>query len=100
MILFLSNSLHLPIFSFYLLCPALRLNTPSFTSHPMADQATKRLMEESSEVVPTHPRFRAMLRRDGEGSSAAPPPESQSSLLAISDEDDGGQMMSSCWWSS
>jgi hypothetical protein len=59
---FVSNSLHLPIFSFYLLRPALCLDTPSFTSHPMVDQATKRPMEESLEVVPARPRFRAMLR--------------------------------------
>jgi hypothetical protein len=84
----------------YLIRPALRLDTPSFTSHPMADQATKRPMEESLEVVPTHPRFCAMLRWDREGSSAAPPPESQSRLLAISDDNNGGWMMSSCWWSS
>ena len=47
-------------------------------------------MEESPEVVPARPRFRAMLRRGGEGSSVALPSESQSSLLAIFDEDDRG----------
>ena len=50
------------IFSFYLLRPVLRLDTPSFRSHPMADQATKRQMEESPEVVPARPRFCVMLR--------------------------------------
>jgi hypothetical protein len=43
------NSLHLPIFSFYLRRPALRLDTPSFRSHPMVDQGMKRPMEEPSE---------------------------------------------------
>jgi hypothetical protein len=84
------NSLHLPVFSFYLLRSALRLDTPSFISHPMADQAMKHPMEESLEVVPARPSIRAMLRRDREGSSAAPPPESQSPLLAISSNDDVG----------
>ena len=56
----------------------------------MADRATKRPMEESSEFVPARPRFRAMLRWDGESSSVVPPPESRSPLLAISDDDDGG----------
>ena len=77
------------MFSFYLLRPALGLDTPSFMSHPMADQAIKRLVEESPEVVPTRPRIRAMLRWDGEGSSAAPPPESRSPLSSISCGDDG-----------
>ena len=81
MIPFLSN--------FYLLRLALRLGTPSFTSHPMADRAKKRPMEESPEVVPAHPHFRAILRWDGEGSSATSPLESRSPLLAISDDDGG-----------
>ena len=51
------NSLHLPIFLFYLLCPALCLDTPSFTSHPMMDRAMKRPMEESPKVVPARPPF-------------------------------------------
>ena len=47
----------LTIFSFYLLHPVLRLDTPSFTSHPMADRAMKRPMEESPKVVPARPCF-------------------------------------------
>jgi hypothetical protein len=97
---FLSNSLHLPIFLFYLLRLVLCLDTLSLTSHPMVDQAMKRPMEESPKVVPARPRFRVMLRRDGEGSSVASPLESRSSLSAISDDDNGGAMMSSCWGSS
>ena len=81
MIPFLSN--------FYLLRLTLCLDTPSFTSHPMTDRAMKHPMEESPEVVPARPHFRAMLQWDGEGSSAAPPSKSQSPLLAISDDDDG-----------
>ena len=55
----------------------------------MADRATKHPMEESLEVVPARPCFRAMLRWDGEGSLAPPPPESRSPLPAISKDDDG-----------
>ena len=57
----------------------------------MVDQATKRPMEESLEVVPAHPRFHAMLRQDREGSLAAPPLESRSPLLAISNDGDEGE---------
>ena len=53
----------------------------------MADRAKKRPMEESLEVVPTRPRFRAMLRWDREGSSVVPPSERRSSLPVISDDD-------------
>jgi hypothetical protein len=77
--------------NFGLLRPALRFDTPSFTSHPMADRVMKHPIEESPKVVLARPRFRAMLRRDGEDSSAAPPSESRSPLLAISDDDDGGR---------
>jgi hypothetical protein len=47
--------------SFYLLRPVLHLDTPSFRSHLMVDQATKHPMEESLEVVPTYARIHEML---------------------------------------
>jgi hypothetical protein len=93
------NSLHLPIFSFYLLRPTLCLDTPSSRSHLMANWGTKRLVEESPEVVSARPQIHVRLRRDGEDSSAALPPEHRSPLSAISSDNDGGGMMSSCWWS-
>jgi hypothetical protein len=45
------DTLHLPIFLFYLLRLVLRLDTPSSRSHPMTDQGMKCPMEESLEVV-------------------------------------------------
>ena len=56
----------------------------------MADQATKRPMEESPKVVPARPRIHATLRQNEEGSLAAPPPEGRSPLLAISFDGDRG----------
>jgi hypothetical protein len=64
------------IFSFYLHRLVLRLDTTSFTSHPMANRAMKRPMEDSPEVVPAATRFHVMLRWDREGTSVAMPPES------------------------
>ena len=84
------NSLHLPIFLFYLVRSVLHLDTPSCRSHPMVDRAMNCPMEESPEVILARPRICVMLRSDREGSSMASPPESQSLLLAISSNDDGG----------
>ena len=84
------NSLHLPIFSFYLLRPALRLDTPSSRSHLMVDRGMKRPMEESPKVVSAHPYIHVRLRRDEEGSSVMPPPECRSLLPPISSYDDRG----------
>jgi hypothetical protein len=94
------DTLHLPIFSIYLLRSAIRLDTPSSRWHPMADRGMKCPMEESLEVVSARTCICVRLRWDGEGSSVTPPPEHWSPLLAISSYDDEGGMMSSCWWSS